>query len=416
MGIVTFTTSGALQKSALRQANERLVLNAVRRHPGILRADVSHITGLSRTSVTYVVNRLLKNRLVIEEKLESGSHAGRPPSALRIRADAMVAVGVEIVRPVSSVVLVNLEAEVVRRQAVHWHASPELLLHKLHLAIRSVTRSCKRGQVIGAGVAIPGTIEKSSGRVIAAENIGWFGVDVDHVLRGQLPWPFFYENDANLSALAEQWFAPPEGDLLRYFVYVRLAEGLGTGVIVDGRTLHGISSAAAEFGHVMLYPDGRPCACGNRGCWEQYASEAALHRTYGELAGTSGSTPAPIDSGTIVRLARAGNGPALQALHTTASYLALGFVNIVAALNPQAIIVGEPMASAWDLVEDVIRNELRTRVPPYAVKNLQILPSRLGSDSVPRGAAALALAHYFTRFDHAKEDALPNRVAIETHV
>lgn len=371
---------------------------------------------LSSTSVTFVVNRLRKNRLIVEQKLGNGSHAGRPPTALRIRTDAMWAVGVEIAQPTSRVVLVDLAGNVKKQETVPWQVSPELFLHKLHSTIRKVAQPCRSETMLGVGVSMPGTIDKASGRVIAAENIGWFGVDVGRLLRRRLRWPFFYENDANVSALAEHWFAPLESDRFRYFVYVRLRTGVGTGVVVDGRPLHGVSSAVAEFGHVMLYPDGRPCSCGNRGCWEQYASEGALLRSYQELGSAKRKNETPIDSETLIQLARAGDKRALKALRTTASYLALGMVNLVAALNPQAIILGEPMVSAWDLVEETIREELRKRVPPYALSDLRVLPSQLGADSALRGAAALPLAHYFTRFDHGKEDALPNRVAIEAHV
>jgi glucokinase len=164
----------------------------------------------------------------------------------------------------------------------------------------------------------------------------------------------------------------------------------------------------------MLYADGRPCSCGNRGCWEQYASEAALLRSYEELGSSKRKDETPIDAATLTQLARAGDKRALKALRTNASYVALGMVNLVAALNPQAIILGEPMVSAWD-VEDTIREELRKRAPPYALSDLRILPSQLGADAALRGAAVLPLANYFTRFDHGKEDALPNRVAIEAH-
>lgn len=415
MPTVSFTTSGALRKSALRQANERIVLNSIRRHPGISRAEIARITALSSTSVTFVVNRLRKSRLVVEQRLGNGSHAGRPPSALRIRKDAMWAVGVEIAQPTSRVVLVDLMGNVKKQETVPWQVSPELFLHKLHSTIRHVAQASKPEQTLGVGVSMPGTIDTATGRVVAAENIGWFGVDVARLLRRDLRWPFFYENDANLSALAEQWFAPQGSDLFRYFVYVQLRTGVGTGVVVDGRTLHGVSSAAAEFGHVMLYADGRPCSCGNRGCWEQYASEAALLRGYEELGSSKRKDEKPIDAATLTQLARAGDKRALKALRTNASYVALGMVNLVAALNPQAIILGEPMVSAWDLVEDTIREELRKRVPAYALSDLRILPSQMGADAVLRGAAVLPLSNYFTRFDHGKEDALPNRVAIEAH-
>ena len=416
MPTVSFTTSGALQKSALREANERLVLDSIRRRPGISRAEIARSTGLARTSVTFVVDRLLRSRLVKEEKIENGAHAGRPPTALQLRGESRMAIGVEISRPKSRVVLVNLRGEILRMRTVTWQPDHELFLRRIGMAIQALAGLSQPRRILGVGISLPGTIDKSDGRVLGAEALGWVGVEAGKLLSARVDLPLFFENDANLSALAEQWYAPSEGESLRYFVYVRMQGGLGTGVVVDGRILHGVASAGAEFGHVMLDPNGHPCSCGNRGCWEQYASDAALVRAYQESGGETGGAGRILeDSLSIVRLAREGDARALQALRATARYLALGFVNLIAALNPQAIIMGEPFASAWDLVEDVVHRELRSRLPEYSLKDLRLLPSRIGTDSALRGAAALVLAHFLTRFDHTKDDSLPNGVSIEAH-
>jgi predicted NBD/HSP70 family sugar kinase len=406
---VSFTTSGTLRKSALRLANERLVLDAIRRNPGISRAEIARSTGFSRPSVTFVVNRLINERLVTEGKSEGSTQNGRRPVALQLRAQAKTAIGVEIARPNSRVVLVDLNGKTLEGATVAWQSDPKVFLEHLEHAIRSVASERKSSQVLGVGVSMPGTIDSATGRIVAAEALGWFDVEVGEILRNRLKWPIYFENDANLCALGEQWYAPPADEDLRYFVYLHLQGGLGSGVFVDGRMLHGVASAAAEFGHVMLYPDGRPCNCGNRGCWEQYASDGALVRAYQELSGVLE------DSVAIVNLARGGDAHAAAALRTNAEYLGLGLVNLIAALNPQAIIFGEPISSAWDLVADVVDAELRKRVPPYCLNGLRLLPSRLGADSALLGAAAFALDHFFSRFDHTTGDSPPNRVAIKMY-
>lgn len=401
---VSFTTSGTLRKSALRQANERLVLDAIRRNPGISRADIARSTGFSRPSVTFVVNRLIGQRLVKDVKAEGNTQNGRPPTALQIRPEAKAAIGVEIARPVSRVALVDLNGKTLHAGGVDWKPDAEAFLADLGDAIRTVAGSRRGGQVLGVGVSMPGTIDRTSGRVIAAEALGWFDVEVGRILRRRLKWPVYFENDANLCAQGEQWYTERGDEPLRYFVYLHLRSGLGSGVFVDGRMLHGVASAAAEFGHVMLYPGGRPCGCGNRGCWEQYASGEALVREYCEL---SKRTEDPL---TIVNLARDGDAHAGAALQTTAAHLGLGLVNVIAALNPQAIIFGEPIASAWSLVEATIGAELRARVPAYCLEGLRLLPARFGEDAGLRGATALVLEHFFNRFDHSNEEGQANQV------
>lgn len=416
MPSVTFTTSGVLRKSALRLANDRLVLNTIRRNPGISRREIARVTGFSPASVKFVVNRLLKSCLVNDEKQESSSRSGRPAGGLTLRSGAMTAIGVEIARPESTLILVDLEGGIIEERSIAFRPEPEAFLDQLAVEIRALAASRQARQVLGVGISLPGTIDKAAGTVIGAEGIGWVGVDVGARLRRQLEWPLLFENDANLSALAEQWYAPDEDAPLRYFVYIRLQGGLGSGVFVDGRILHGVSSAGAEFGHILLYPEGRQCNCGNRGCWEQYASDAALVRAYRELAGVTGTDGNMLEeSHRIVALARAGDRDASEALRAAARYLAYGFASVIAALNPQAIIIGEPIASAWDLVEQVIQSELHSRVPGYYLSGLRLMPSRIGARSALRGAAVLVLQRFFTRFDHTGYDAAPSDVVMEAY-
>lgn len=117
----------------------------------------------------------------------------------------------------------------------------------------------------------------------------------------------------------------------------------------------------------------------------------------------------------IVERARSGDQHAIKALRATATYLAYGFVSVIAALNPQAIVIGEPVASAWDMVEDVIQSELRARVPSYHLSGLRLLPSRIDSRSALRGAAVLVLQQFFTRFDHTGYAAAPGDVVMEAY-
>jgi len=267
-------------------------------------------------------------------------------------------------------------------------------------------------QVLGVGVGLPGYIDRNSGKVLAAENLGWFGVEAGRLLRRRLSIPFYHENNAKLSALAETWSFKPGSKRLANFVFVTMRGGLGTGVIVNGRILQGASSGAAEFGHTMLYPDGKRCACGNSGCWEQYASDLALCHAYSQQDEGAGSSQ--IEPDAIVQLAREGNAAALRVLRETAEHVGLGFVNLVMALNPEAIVVGDYLAAGWDLVEDVVWGVLRSRVPSYYLAGVRIFPSEHAADSSLLGAVALVLGQFFTSFDHGNTAVPSNSVLIQT--
>jgi glucokinase len=154
-----------------------------------------------------------------------------------------------------------------------------------------------------------------------------------------------------------------------------------------------------EFGHIVLYPDGRKCSCGGRGCLEQYASDTALCRSYAEAAQQDG-----VDALEVVRRARAGDAAACQALHKAARDLGLGLTSLLWIFNPEAIIMGGFLAAAWDLVQDTVWTTLRARLPNYLLSSLRIYPSQHAADAAVLGAAALVFSRFFTRFEHGGGD------------
>jgi predicted NBD/HSP70 family sugar kinase len=394
----------------LRQANERLVLNTIRQNPSLSRTDIVRLTGLSPSAVTYIVGRLCRNRLISEEEVESQSQVGRRPTALRLRPESKMAVGVQILRPHSRVALADFNGNIVRAKIVRWHPNSELFLDRVHGAIRALIEPLPAGHLLGVGVGLPGTIDRVSGKVIAAENFNWFGVEAGSLLRARITVPFYYENSAKLAALSEMWSSERQGEPLRNFVFVTARGGLGTGVIVNGQLLQGAHFAAAEFGHAMLYADGRPCSCGNTGCWEQYASDFALCRLYSELVEKEGKPAVEAEPADIVRRARAGEPTALRTIEETAHYVALGLVNLVWALDPEAVIVGDWLAEAWDLIEGIIWKVVRSRIAGYYLGGLRIVRAKTPEDSVLSGAIALVLGRFFTCFDNGTAARPPHAV------
>jgi len=380
---------GALRKADLREANQRLFLNIIRENSGASRADIVRITGFSPSSVTYVVNRMLKLGLVSESRGTGPAQVGRQPVMLQLQPQAMIAVGVEISQEQSRVVTSDLLGNILGQRSVRWRRDPQLMLAGVHEAISSLTGNVPASRILGAGISLPGTIDRNSGRVIAAEQLGWFDVDAGTVLSRGLPFKFYFENDARLGALAERWFVKPGTVPLSNFVFVELRSGLGTGVMIEGRLLCGASGEASEFGHTSLFPDGRRCPCGGTGCWEEYASQRALERLYKERATKD------MDAAAIIQLARDGDPLGREVLREIAKYLGMGFANLNAAFNPEAIIVGDYLASAWDVMGDWVESELRNRGPQRFLSRLRVLPSHNGRDSALKGALAVVLSHFF---------------------
>lgn len=372
-------------KAFLRQANESLVMNMIREHPGISRLEIARQSKLSPTAITMITARLVRGGLLFEEKLPATTQLGRRPTALYLQAKSRLAIGVEITPAGAYVVLADLNGNTVEEEDLPPSETPEAMLEQIHAAIIRMIDSAKT-PVLGVGVSVPGIMEPATGRVIAATNLRWRDFDAIGALRGNIDLPFYYENNSNLSALAEWWFG---SSLHNDFVFVTFRGGIGAGVIAGGQLLVGASHRGGEFGHMSIETKGRSCLCGNRGCWEEYASDRAIVRAY---AGGGGCADTALQ---VVQHARAGDSLALGVLENAAEYMALGFSNIVMALNPGAIIVDDFVASGWDIFEPLIWRTLRLRLQEFWLAGLRIVPSEHALDSSRLGAVALVLSKYF---------------------
>lgn len=386
--MATLSRRGVLRKRDIRDANERLILSIVRENDNVSRSDIVRMTGLSASSVTFIVNRLISEGLIEVEDRNVQVQTGRPPIALRLRPESIYAIGAEVSPDGSRVGAADIEGKILTEKKVAWHPNPTVALGRLSSAIQTLISRYSDRRLAGVGVAVPGTVARDRGQVVAAENLEWFDIDAGRILSGGLPVIPVLENDAKLAAFGERWFHAGEPAAPANFVFVTAARGLGTGVVLDGHLLQGASGEGSEFGHTVLYPDGRPCLCGGHGCWEEYASARALERLYAERA-----PRATVEE--IVRRARAGDSAARSSLHETAIHVGLGFVNLRQAFDPEEIVVGNYLAEAWDLIEDDVWKVLRERISSRYLERLRIVPARLTDDSTLIGAAALVLSRYF---------------------
>lgn len=391
MSTHTLTTRGALRKSDMRLANERLVLNIIRQTPHVSRSDLVRITGFPASSITFIVSRMIGDGLLRDAPTQASTKPGRRRVGLTLRSESMIAIGVEIARREARVVSADVHGSILTKRVVSRQPDPTSLLVRIRETIAALIARYPERRLLGVGVSLPGTIDRSTGKVIADENQGWFDVEAGRILANGSTAPFYFENDARLGALAERWFSAPGAKPLQNFVFVMTKGGLGTGVFVDGKPLYGSTGEASEFGHTTLFPEGRRCVCGNTGCWEEYASQRALERLYAERSGQTATAEM------IIERARTGDVSATEVLRETALCLGMGFSNLNWALNPEAIIVSDYLAEAWDLIEGWVWESLRARAAQRYLDRLSIFPSRHGTDSVLMGSLALVLSNYFAQ-------------------
>jgi predicted NBD/HSP70 family sugar kinase len=384
-----------------REINRSIVLNLVRAHQPISRADLARTMGVRRGVVSLIVNDLLAHGLIFEGATGEATR-GRKPTFLYIdsRRRAVVAADIRasetffmladlLGRPMSGVIGLPTPRDV--RELV---ASLARRIKEL-LADHPEVDECA-----GIGVVVPGMVEHSTMQVLHAPTLGWRNVNLRDPLSAATGLPVQVENSGRACALAQMWArrddsASAGGDL----VFVSVSDGVGVGVVIQGEVLRGRHNIAGEFGHVPLSLDGPRCSCGANGCWEAYISNrATLARYFGRPADQSGPVPAEQKHFSIEDLiarARGHDAKAAAALQSTARYLGLGLASVINALDPARVYIGGEITLAWDLIEETVRQALGERALTPEAAATSIRPVAAGEYPRLQGAAALVAAPAF---------------------
>ncbi len=326
--------------------NRNLVLNVLRTGEAS-RADVVRTTGLSPATVSLIVSELIDSGLV-NEVGEGKSSGGRPPLVLRLDDERNYVVGVKLMRHVISLAVTDLRAEVVYSEVVDLAATdrePEPVLSALCRGVKGVLRKAGVGlnQVVGVGIGMAGLVDAETGICRYSPAFGWREVAVATPIAAKLKRPVLVDNDVNTLTVAEQWFGRGHG--VNDFIVVTVGEGVGAGIVVDGRLYRGTRGAAGEIGHMRLDGEDVLCRCGGRGCLEALSSDGAVRRYLAEALARGEQSAIPNDRTSSVTIAavraaaEAGDAVASRALELAGRMLGLGIASIVNLLNPRLVIL-----------------------------------------------------------------------------
>lgn len=359
-------------QGTLRELNLALVAGAVFADPGALtRADVTTATGLTRSTVSRLVDQLVEGEILAEDDPARPSGRGRPGVPLRPAAGSFVFLGLEAKVGNLACHAVDLTGATVAQRLVHIElagSDPETGLGRLAELARE-TLAETSGRLLGVRVALPGIVDQEAGRLLFAPNLGWRDVDVRTIL-GELAPPsgvVQVANEADCVALGLAHELPGRADPdLSSFIYVSGNVGIGSAVIVDGRLHHGNHGWAGELGHVCVDPTGPLCGCGARGCLEAVVGRSALlsqtgYESWAELVDAS-SSPDDALSATLERAGRA-LGIALS-----------GALNL---LDLSDVVLGGHLADLAPVLLPTILDELHTRVlsAPFAPVRVMVRPT-----------------------------------------
>ncbi|WP_320777180.1 ROK family transcriptional regulator [Streptomyces sp. CRN 30] len=367
-------------QAGMRRRNLSRVMHTVNAEGPLSRAAVASRIGLTRAAVSTLVDELIRAGLLDELGPERPGRVGRPGSALALSGRGPAGIGAEVGVDHLAVCAVDLRGEV-RARAVR-HAEnrgrpPGPVLAELAALVRQVIDGAEREGMWPAGlaVAVPGLVARDARTVVRAPNLDWHDTDLGALLPGDLPpLPLTVDNEANFGGLAELWLG---AGVPHDFLHVSAAVGIGAALVVDGRLLRGTRGFAGELGHVPVRPEGPACACGGRGCLEQYAGKEAVLRA-------AGLEPGEDRVGLLAERAAEGDKDVRRALRGAGTALGIALTGAVNLLDPETVVLGGALAGLAPWLLPPLERELtrRTTGPARAVT-----VSRLGPEGPLLGAA-----------------------------
>jgi predicted NBD/HSP70 family sugar kinase len=392
-----FEQFGVLNNESIRSINELVVLNLIRERRGMSRADVAKTTGLKESTVSSIAKSLLEEGLICEAETGDSS-GGRKPVILRINSGYSACIGVEVGVRRTTIALSNFGGEILHKKAFPTSPDPQSFLKQLLAEMDAVLRNevppDLSVETIGFGV--PGLIDRVAGRMVYSAGLGWRGVDIGTPVRQAFGREVLFEDDVRSAGFAEIWFGGLDDLDHNNLISLLIEEGLGTAIIIEGQLYRGSSFGAGQFGHVSLDPRGPQCRCGNRGCWEGYASDPATIKRYlSNSKGIGRGSSPPMSE--VVKLAKEGDRAACDAVRQTGEYLGAGIAMLANTLNPELIVIQGEIGRAFDLIEPAIWDVLRAKALALNVETLKIRPSSLKENASLMGAIALVICRKFAR-------------------
>ncbi|HBX70366.1 MAG TPA: ROK family transcriptional regulator [Chloroflexi bacterium] len=391
----------SVDHTTMREMNLALVLNTLRQHKVISRAEIARLTGLQKATVSSLIKELLAKNYVMELGIDSSSNqVGRPSNKLGLNPDAGCIIGAEIGVDFINVIATDFAANICREHqesTIGLMANQDAILNRATDIIQDfqMAISQQNHPIFGIGLGLPGLVNAHTGTLLFAPNLGWRDVPIGEWMENHFHLPVYVDNEANLAALGETYFGA--GQDYDFILYIVSGIGLGGGVVLNGQLMTGSAGFAGEFGHMTVDPTGLRCNCGNSGCWETVASQNAVFRRVREAIaiGTSSSlmeaTNGDLTKLTIKMITEAaqnGDQLALRALEDTGFWLGIGIANLINALNPKRVVIGGILSQAEKILLPIIEEVVCQRALQWPCENTDIVIAKYGAQSCVIGGVA----------------------------
>ena len=382
-------------RELIRAINRSHILNTIKTHGPIGRAEIARRTGLSPATLTSVTAELISQNLVIEKEAGDSS-GGRRPILLVINPKGGYVVGIKLTEDHAIFALTDLDATVIAKSSMElMHHQPDRVVDDLAKMVTQFIQEqgIAKKQLLGVGLGLSGIVDAERGILRQSPIYGWKDLPLQNLLQRKLRIPTYIENDVNTLTLTEKWFG--HGLQLDNFLIVTVGRGIGMGIVVNGQFYHGQSGGAGEFGHTVIEPDGLVCACGKRGCLEAYVGDPGLVRAAQE-AGIYGQDIPPVQNvDELLTYARQGNPVAVGIYANAGHKLGLGIANLINLFDPKKIIISGEGTCAGDLLFVPMKESIRENTMPGMYDPQTVEIAEWGDDAWARGAAGMVLREVF---------------------
>lgn len=386
MTTATLNLNGANQSLA-RKHNSSIILNLLRLEGRLSRATLARKIGLTRSTISRIINELVQDHLVKEVSLSQGRN-GRPGMLLELDPKGGSAVGMEIGVNFITVMLTDFTANVIWRKSISLPdeaKADDYLREAENLAAEALKiSSTNHLRKMGIGVGVWGLVDQTKGVIRFAPNLKWHDIPLREAWEKKFKVPVYLENDANASALGEYYFGA--GKNIENFLYMSMDIGVGGGIISDGKLFRGCSGYAGEIGHMVIDPRGEICSCGKVGCLETMVGRRVIMRRYQEKT----QKPAiPLEE--IILRGKEGEEDAIEIFEEVGEKLGLGIGNLVNVFNPQRIILGWSLGQAYELLLPSLKKSIQKNSLSDPLARMDVVATANGADDCLLGSIALVL-------------------------
>jgi predicted NBD/HSP70 family sugar kinase len=375
----SFNRTETASNKTPRKINRNLIFNLIRTKQPISRADLSRTSGLQRSTISLIVEDLIKEGWIVEGSVGQLPR-GRRPTFLEINSKRAI-IALDIHPTQTTVAVTDLAGRIITQQLVVVPEGATKALNAIVNAIRKIIASHVALSFDGIGICLPGRTDLHLQKLIFAPNLKWPVLSLKAKMERATGLRVKMDNVANACALSEVWFGSTDG--MHDLVVVAVSEGIGTGIFANGQLMRGENGMAGEFGHIQIDPNGPRCACGNNGCWEMLASNRAAISYYSELAG-----PSPISFDALLKLSQSGEKHAVAALTRMAEHLGHGIRIIAVALAPREIVVVGDITTVWHAYGSIVEGQMKKNA---FTKSPILRPAYDGNTARLRSAVALVL-------------------------